>query len=215
MFDRRLTSMLSILAIAAAVAGCAAPAPTPSASPSLLPSSATAASLAPGVTPLAPPSPIESPSSTGCPAAPDVHGPWPFARLVSVDAHTDASIGADVVTFGFDAGIGPGGIPTAEVRPVEPPFIEGGSGEPVEIAGNAHVQLRLEGMVITDDAGAPVYAGPTALTPGLPVVEAVVQLEAFEGVIDWVIGLQNSTCTSLVTDVAGRRIELHFSHAVP
>jgi hypothetical protein len=77
-----------------------------------------------------------------------------------------------------------------------PPFAEDGSGNPVEVAGNAFVVVRMEpasGFDLSTGEGELVYKGPRRIEGadvGTSVVRELVRLGDFEAVLTWVIGLE-------------------------
>jgi hypothetical protein len=58
-------------------------------------------------------------------------------------------------------------------------------------------------MKIVDDSGSPTYDGPTVITSDGEPIAAVVQEEAFEGVVNWLIGYQGSGCVGVETSSDG------------
>jgi hypothetical protein len=76
------------------------------------------------------------------------------------------------------------------------PFAEDGSGNPVDVAGNAFVVVRTEpasGFDLSTGEGQLVYKGPRRISgseAGTPVVRELVRLGDFEAVLTWVIGLE-------------------------
>jgi hypothetical protein len=95
-----------------------------------------------------------------------------------------------------------------------PKPIVGTSGKEVTVAGSAALVVRMEHAsgVDLNTGFKQTYTGPTRIEPaGTRLVKEVVQVEDFEGVLSWVIGLDAqapfrvSTLTSpprLVIDVA-------------
>jgi hypothetical protein len=76
-----------------------------------------------------------------------------------------------------------------------PPFAEDGSGNPVDVAGNAFVVVRMEpasGFDVSTGEGELVYKGPRRINGadvGTSVVRELVRLGDFEAVLTWVVGL--------------------------
>lgn len=76
-------------------------------------------------------------------------------------------------------------------QPADTAKIEDGSGNPVEIAGNAFLVVKLTPAMtakIDGDQVTKTYTGPNRL-PGTDPVTEVVKTGDFEGVVTWVIGL--------------------------
>lgn len=66
--------------------------------------------------------------------------------------------------------------------------MQGGSGQPVEVAGTHFVEFHLDGMLIADEVGGALYQGETSLKPNMVALAQVEMTEAFEGVYNFVIG---------------------------
>jgi len=76
-------------------------------------------------------------------------------------------------------------------QPADTAKIEDASGNPVEIAGNAFLVVRLTPAMtakIDGDEVTKTYTGPSRL-PGQGPITEVVKTGDFEGVVTWVIGL--------------------------
>jgi hypothetical protein len=82
-------------------------------------------------------------------------------------------------------------VPSCKVEYKAGPFVQDGSGKPVAVAGGAFLTVRCEPAYGFDFvAGAPTYTGSKRITPnGTKHVRAVVETGDFEGVLNWVIGL--------------------------
>src|SRR5262249_33598933 len=81
--------------------------------------------------------------------------------------------------------------PTYRIEYKPGPFTQDGSGAPVAVAGTAFLSVRFEPAHGFDfEAGTPSYKGPKRLPgAGAHHVTEVVETGAFEGVVNWVIGL--------------------------
>jgi hypothetical protein len=91
----------------------------------------------------------------------------------------------DQVTFEFQEG-----MPGFRIEYVEPPIIADASGLEVEIAGSAFLQVRMERAAGHDpDTGEETYTGSLELTPGIPQVVELERTGDFEGVLTWVLGV--------------------------
>ncbi|HXV32593.1 MAG TPA: hypothetical protein VD769_01185 [Gaiellaceae bacterium] len=88
----------------------------------------------------------------------------------------------------------PGSRPGYRVRYVSPPIVEDASGMVVEVDGGAFLSIRIEpasGFDLTGELGE-VYTGPRRIagsSTGTEVVVEVVRTGDFEGVLNWVAGL--------------------------
>ncbi len=97
---------------------------------------------------------------------------------------------------------------TFRLRAVEPPFVQGGSGEPIEVAGTHFVEFHLDGMLIADEVGNGVYRGATSVKPGFAALRQVEMTEAFEGVYNFVIGYDGDGCVALIDDAVARTLTI-------
>ncbi len=131
--------------------------------------------------------------TTGLPGAaltpvstpPGDNGPGLTALLR--DVRTGRHDAFERVVFEFAGDV----LPGYAVQYVSPPFVADPSGEPVDVAGDAFLAVRMvwaSGFDLSGDLGQ-VYTGPTRLTVGAPVVAELVQTGDFEAVLNWVIGV--------------------------
>jgi hypothetical protein len=179
-----------LLVVTIALAACAAsPTFTKRPGPGHQPTAAppTAADGGSSGSPLVPPTPDGTPSPTGCPPYPETSGPWPSDRLVGTRVVSGAG-GPDMLEFEFGPGSRPGAVATATTRETRPPFTQAGSGETVEVVGRAFYEFRFDGMLLADDSGAATYRGSRDLRTGMAGIRHVVIVDAFEGVLTFVVG---------------------------
>ena len=110
------------------------------------------------------------------------------ASLLTKVAVTNAGC-RDSVTFTFE----PSGtaVPSCAVEYKAGPFSQDGSGKPVKVAGTSFLAVRCEPAYGYDFAnGTTTYSGPKSITAtGTRHVREVVETGDFEGVLNWVIGL--------------------------
>jgi hypothetical protein len=98
--------------------------------------------------------------------------------------------GFDRVVFQFR-----NGVPGYRVEYVQTPISEDGSGNRIEVEGNAFVIVRMEpasGFDLSVAEGELVYKGPRRLSgkdAGTSTIEEVVRNGDFEAVLSWAIGL--------------------------
>lgn len=74
------------------------------------------------------------------------------------------------------------------------PFAEDGSGEVVNVKGEAHlvVQITGSGVDLSKENAPQTYTGPTTIDPvGLAHIRQLRRIGDFEGVITWVIGMDS------------------------
>lgn len=98
----------------------------------------------------------------------------------------------DRVTFSFRPS-GPDVSPGYRAAYETGPFVEDGSGRPVDVAGSAFVVVRLEpaaGVDLSVETAPQTYTGPRTIDPsGTAHVVQLRQTGDFEGIVTWVIGL--------------------------
>lgn len=156
--------------------------------------------------------PLSSEASTemvATPSFPDSTGQR-ISLLTAVEAGRHE--GFDRVVWTFD-----GDVPAYRVAYVERPITEDGSGAPIEVRGDATLQIILTPASGTDLSGEDVrtvYEGPDRIdgsASGTAVVEEVVLTGDFEATLSWVIGLDRqapfavtelSDPTRVVIDIA-------------
>lgn len=135
-----------------------------------------------------------STTSTACrPGATTEQQTPPSTDVVRLTGLTTASRHCgDDVTFIF-RGTPAAIVPGYDVRSGTPPFRDSGEGRVHAVQGDAFLVVRFDRASITDftNPSAPLtYTGPTSLHPtGLAHVRDVELLDATEGVLSWVIGL--------------------------
>jgi len=172
------------------LAGCSFP---PSTGPTSWPPSS--ASAAPSV------APSGSPAVSACPIEPR------SGRLTS-----DRLIGVVVdpagmwVRFQFGPSTGLAGQGRLELA--TPPFDRTASGEAIEVAGERVVRIHFDGLLLFDELGNPTYGGPDRIRPAVGPIRDVVVEEAFEGVMNWLVGVDGPACIRLRQGLDPRSLEL-------
>ena len=120
--------------------------------------------------------------------------------------------GYDRVVFQFRGE----GVPAYRVQYMEPPLKEDGSGNPVDVAGNAFVVVRMEpasGFDLNTGEGTLVYKGPKRIdgsAAGTSVVQEVVRTGDFEAVLSWAIGLEAKVDFRVTTAASPSRLIVDF-----
>ncbi len=199
-----LAGLLATLGILAAACGdddgsaTTTPAVTPSATPSVGPTSApgpTTAAATPA--PFGTRGPVEA-------EAQDLPG---AALLVDVRTGRQED-GFDRIVFEFE-----GGLPGYLVEYVEPPVLGAFSGEPVDIDGQAFLQIRLRPAAGYDpETGDPVYTGSQDLKPGLPAILEAEVTGDFEATMTWAVGLTAEADFRVTTLEDPYRIVIDVDH---
>jgi hypothetical protein len=122
--------------------------------------------------------------------------------LTGVSPETDECVDRVVFTFKEQA---PGPGFEVSYKPESAAKIEDGSGNPVEIEGSAFLVVRIAPAMTAEISGEevkPTYTGPRRITPeGFSFIREVVKTGDFEGIVTWVIGLdQKQPFTTSATD---------------
>jgi hypothetical protein len=91
----------------------------------------------------------------------------------------------DRVVFEF----GTGSTPGYHVEYVDRPVRQCGSGRPVEVDGDAWLEVRLTPARAHDSSGNPTVMHQSSLHPGLPLLREIRLTCDFEGHLTWVLGL--------------------------
>jgi len=99
------------------------------------------------------------------------------------------------------------GLPGYTITYSDGPFTADGSGAPVEVPGNAFVTVRISpGYGYDFVNGKPTYTGPKSITvTNANHVQSIVQTGDFEGVLNWVIGLDSKRPFSVEATATPRR----------
>lgn len=167
----------------------AAPTPTatteasPTATPE--PTAGETAEPSPGQTPDATPDETADAGLPGAGLGPFTGGTTPGEDGTWIsDVRSASQSGFDRVVFEFTDV-----VPTYEVAYADPPFIATNDQE-VDVEGEAFVRVRLEGTSSFNlIEGVPVYEGPRRVDSDTEVVTEVVDVDDFEALVIWVIGL--------------------------
>lgn len=135
-----------------------------------------------------------------------VNRPRPgIAPTTLVDVRTGSQQDFDRVVFQFAGNRTPG----VHVEYIDRPVRQCGSGNPVTIAGDAWLEIRMEPANAHTEQGQPTIADRER-TPGYPNLKELEQTCDFEGQVTWVLGLASpsayrvlelSNPTRLVVDV--------------
>lgn len=118
--------------------------------------------------------------------------------------------GYDRVVFQFR-----NGIPGYRVEYVEPPLREDGSGNVVQLDGEAFVVVRMEpasGFDLSVPEGELIYTGPRRIAgSGTSAVREIVRTGDFEAVLAWAVGLDEHVPFRVLTLENPARIVVDFA----
>jgi hypothetical protein len=192
---------LAIVIAAGSAAGCGSSSHSSETPPP--PAGGTTTVTAPATTATEPSDTLAG-AGTGVVVAPSTTKSTALLDRVAVGRHE----GYDRVVFQFRDE----GLPGYRVEYVQPPLKEDGSGNPVSVAGNAFVTVRMEpasGFDLSTGEGELVYKGPKRL-PGASVVKEVVRTGDFESVLTWAIGLEAKVPFRVTTAASPARLIVDF-----
>jgi hypothetical protein len=150
--------------------------------------------------------PLEGAGTTPVQTEPTGHEAALLER-VAVGRHE----GFDRVVFQFK-----NHLPGYRVEYVEPPLKQDGSGNVVQVEGNAFVVVRMEpasGFDLTKDEGELVYKGPRRIegsAVGTSIVREVVRVGDFEAVLNWAVGLDERVDFRVRTASSPARLIVDF-----
>jgi hypothetical protein len=201
-YARRIGRRLVLACALLAVAGCGGSSSTSESEPPAA-GTTTVTTTADQADPLAG-------ASTSIVVAPSTAKATALLERVAVGHHE----GYDRVVFQFRDE----GLPGYRIQYVEPPLKEDGSGDSVDIAGNAFVVVRMEpasGFDLNTGEGDLVYKGPKRLegsSAGATVVTEVVRTGDFEAVLSWAVGLDSKVPFRVTTATSPSRLIVDFKN---
>ncbi len=102
-------------------------------------------------------------------------------------------------------------VPGYHIEYVDRPVRACGSGEPVPLAGDAWLEVRLAPAQAHDDAGRPTIQARRQ-SPGLPNLEALVLTCDFEADVSWVLGLARPSRYRVLTLRSPARLVVDVLH---
>ncbi len=188
------TGLPALVAAAALLAGCggggsgASSATTAATAETVAPT--TAATTAAVTTDVVPPSttpgidPMEGASTT-----PITVAATSTETALLTDVKAARHEGYDRVVFVFR-----NVVPGYDIRYVERPVTQDGSGAEVTVAGAYVVRVRMQPALdadLTQESAPPTYSGPNRFSPGTPEVAELVRAGGFEAVLTWLAGLND------------------------
>ncbi|MEO6197164.1 MAG: hypothetical protein ABIP58_03560 [Dehalococcoidia bacterium] len=142
------------------------------------PSSCPAPSTAPSA------SPEPTPVFQGSRDPVEEEGPAVPPVAVLYDVRTACHESYDRIVFDFRDN-----APGYRIEYVEPPISQDGSGEPLDIAGEAFLYVRFYVAQAYDEDGNSTYTGPREITPDLEAISEMEMAGDYEGYVTWGIGL--------------------------
>jgi hypothetical protein len=176
------------------VAATATPRSTPRASPA--PSAPATADPAPSaeLAPFACEFPVDVPATAGA-----------IANIVDVRVGTHD--GYDRVVFEFTTG-----APEITLDRAEPPFLQDGSGLPIDVEGQPVLRLVMRGGTKQTESGGSSYEGPTDFDPGFAQLVDLVEGGDFEAQSTWYLGLAGDACVRVFWLAGPDRLVIDVEH---
>jgi hypothetical protein len=203
-YPRRIGPRLLVACALLALAGCGGS----SSSESEPPAAGTTTAAAPTTTAEHTQTDPLAGAGTNVVVAPSTAKATALLERVAIGHHE----GYDRVVFQFrDTG-----LPGYRVEYVQPPLTEDGSGDPVDVAGNVFVVVRMEpasGFDLNSGEGDLVYKGPKRISgssAGATVVKEVVRTGDFEAVLSWAVGLDSKADFRVTTAASPSRLIVDF-----
>ena len=138
----------------------------------------------------------------------------PFVEQATVPRtvnNTDVRIGShdgyDRVVFEFTDG-----TPEIALERATPPFVQDGSGAPMEVEGESVLRLVMRNGTKQMDDGSSSYDGPLDFDPDFPALVDLVEAGDFEAQSTWYLGLSAESCVrvSLLEDAP--RLVIDIQH---
>ncbi|MCD6727313.1 MAG: hypothetical protein LT070_08745 [Solirubrobacteraceae bacterium] len=116
--------------------------------------------------------------------------------------------GFDRVVFEFR-----NALPGYDVRYVERPLLQDGSGSETAVNGRFIARIRMEHALDADlskESAPRTYTGPDRFSPGSPEVVELVSAGGFEGVLTWAVGLGDRVDFRVLTLKSPARLVIDF-----
>ncbi len=116
--------------------------------------------------------------------------------------------GFDRVVFEFR-----NALPGYDVRYVERPLLQDGSGSETTVNGRFIARIRMEHALDADlgkESAPRTYTGPDRFSPGSPEVVELVSAGGFEGVLTWAVGLKDRVDFRVLTLKSPARLVIDF-----
>ncbi len=172
------------------------------------PSATTPASASLDATPPGATQPADSP-------APDSFScDFPFVEQATVprtvnivDVRIGTHDGFDRVVFEFTDG-----TPEFTLDRASPPFVQDGSGNPIEVEGESYLRLVMRGGTKQTDDGTSSYDGSRDFDPGFPMLVDLIEGGDFEAQSTWYLGLSEEACVSVTLLEDEPRIVIDIEH---
>lgn len=124
-----------------------------------------------------------------------------------VDVRIGMHDGYDRVVFEYNEG-----TPEFTLDRAQPPFVQDGSGLPVQVQGDAFLKLVMRGGTKQTETGGSSYDGPTDFDPGFPRLVDLVETGDFEAQSTWVLGMSGDACVRVMLLSDPDRLVIDVEH---
>ena len=104
------------------------------------------------------------------------------------------------------------GTPELTLDLAEPPFVQDGSGLPIEVDGDSVLGLVMRGGTKQTDAGTSSYDGSTDISPDFPALVHLIEGGDFERQSTWYLGLTGESCVRVLLLDAPPRLVIDVEH---
>jgi hypothetical protein len=187
----------------ASTPGAASPTPLPTAAGS--PSDPASPTVDPSTAPTPEPIPSDELGAFDCDLP--IHVDATTGRALITDVRIGTHDGYDRVVLEFADG-----LPEASLDRAEPPFVQDGSGLPVDVEGDSFLRLTLRGGTKQQEDGTSSYDGPTDFDAGHPALVHLIEGGDFEAQSTWFFGLSAESCVRVLTLDDEPRLVIDIEH---
>ena len=206
-----LRSLASLAIALVILAACSSPTATTPASASADPTPTPATQAPDSAQPTKGTATVEPDDS---PAPDSFSCDYPFVEQATVprtvnimDVRVGSHDGFDRVVFEFTDG-----TPEFTLDRATPPFVQDGSGNPIEVEGESYLRLVMRGGTRQTDDGTSSYDGSRDFDPGFPVLVDLIEGGDFEAQSTWYLGLTEESCVSVTLLEDEPRIVIDIEH---
>lgn len=122
-----------------------------------------------------------------------IHVDATVARANIVDVRVGTHDGYDRAVIAFSDG-----LPEVFVERASPPFVQDGSGNPIDVQGTSFLRVTLRGGTKQMDDGSSSYEGPRDFQTEFPMLVHFVEGGDFEAQSTWYVGLAAEACVRVL-----------------
>lgn len=148
-----------------------------------------------------------APDSFSCDDFPFVEQATVPRTVNIVDVRAGTHDGFDRVVFEFTDG-----TPEFTLDRASPPFVQDGSGNPMDVEGESFLRLVMRGGTQQTEDGTSSYGGSRDFDPGFPMLVDLIEGGDFEAQSTWFLGLNEEACVSVALLEDEPRIVIDIQH---